>query len=177
MSIFTWTEWSDWSPCSLSCGLNLMGFQKRYRKCVNLRKRDQISFNPPIDCRGDNDEKKFCSINIECPPIWTVWSSWTTCSVTCGIGLRKRHRHCLRYQGNNSKNDCAPGMPNSYFFENEPCTTYFDCGTNNILTTESITTTTETPFYTSFVDYLNQWTSWTNWVSGKKYIDLKKKLS
>lgn len=140
-----------------------MGFQKRYRNCVNLRNRDQLSFNPTVDCRGESDEKQFCSVNIECPPMWTEWSSWSTCSVTCGNGFRKRNRHCLPYQGSN---DCAP---NSFFFENEPCSAYVDCTTSTTTTTKLTTTSTRAPIFTTFVNYFNQWSSWDNWVPGNKF--------
>ncbi|XP_055956211.1 A disintegrin and metalloproteinase with thrombospondin motifs adt-1 [Patella vulgata] len=77
-----WSEWSDWNSCSSSCG---EGQQTRSRRCMN-------SINNG-ECKGNSQITRSCS-QADCPD-WSVWSKWSTCSVTCGEGKRERQRKCL----------------------------------------------------------------------------------
>ena len=43
-------------------------------------------------CQGDNSEVRNCNDN-ECP-IWSEWTIWTDCTVTCGGGKTVRTRRC-----------------------------------------------------------------------------------
>ncbi|KAK2834186.1 hypothetical protein Q7C36_014887 [Tachysurus vachellii] len=81
----SWTEWSAWSPCSASCS---NGTMQRMREC-----------NGPSyggsECRGDWRETNNCFIR-DCPVDgrWLSWSSWGSCSKTCGGGTQHRQRVC-----------------------------------------------------------------------------------
>ncbi|XP_061184990.1 SCO-spondin-like [Saccostrea echinata] len=82
-----YTKWSDWEPCSVSCG---GGSQSRTRSCS--KPSPQYGGAP---CVGDNKESQHC--NTQFCPIdggYTDWSKWDTCSVTCGGGTQKRTRSC-----------------------------------------------------------------------------------
>ncbi|XP_030644858.1 adhesion G protein-coupled receptor B1-like [Chanos chanos] len=80
-----WNEWSAWSACSASCS---NGTMQRTREC-----------NGPsyggAECRGDWLETSGCFLR-ECPVDgrWLSWSSWSTCSRTCGGGTQQRQRVC-----------------------------------------------------------------------------------
>ena len=77
------SEWSDFSGCSRSCGA---GIRTRTRTVVNhamhggyvcplLKEEVKCNDNPcPVDCQ------------------LSLYSEWTTCSVTCGTGSRRRER-------------------------------------------------------------------------------------
>ena len=56
-----------------------------------------------------------CNSN-ECP-VWTEWSSWTACSVSCGGGERQRQRRCLLPDGTSRTDLFCPGPK----LETEPC--------------------------------------------------------
>ncbi|XP_051526701.1 adhesion G protein-coupled receptor B1-like [Myxocyprinus asiaticus] len=81
----SWNEWSAWTPCSSSCS---NGTMQRTREC-----------NGPSyggsECRGEWLETSNCFLR-DCPVDgrWLLWSSWGSCSKTCGGGHQLRHRVC-----------------------------------------------------------------------------------
>ncbi|KAH3799944.1 hypothetical protein DPMN_153568 [Dreissena polymorpha] len=51
--------------------------------------------------------------------VWTTWSSWTTCTVTCGGGTGTRNRTCQFPLGVPHGHDCT-GLAS----ENRTCNAY-----------------------------------------------------
>ncbi|CAF0791242.1 unnamed protein product [Adineta steineri] len=83
-----WTDYNDWSPCSVTCG---EGYQFRKRECLSSNdKTRKISTD---NCIGRNIETKPCDITT-CP-VYGTWTQWTPCSTFCGIGLKQRNRSCI----------------------------------------------------------------------------------
>ncbi len=82
-----WTIWGFWETCSKSCGT---GEQMRHRTCTN-----PIPFYGGKMCDGQNREMQACT-TINCPidGSWSLWSSWSSCSVSCGTGTSQRTRSC-----------------------------------------------------------------------------------
>ncbi|OWF34851.1 Hemicentin-1 [Mizuhopecten yessoensis] len=80
-----WEGWSGWDTCNVTCG---GGGQNRYRDCKG-------PFFNGAECEGPTMEQRDCNMH-NCPidGIWTMWSNWTMCSVTCGGGLQDRERTC-----------------------------------------------------------------------------------
>uniref|UniRef100_H3AZK2 TIL domain-containing protein n=1 Tax=Latimeria chalumnae TaxID=7897 RepID=H3AZK2_LATCH len=83
----TWTPWSPWSDCPVTCG---QGTQIRNRACINPPPRNNGS-----DCEGPETEAQNCS-TLPCPVDggWCEWSDWTPCSQSCGPGIVTRRRNC-----------------------------------------------------------------------------------
>uniref|UniRef100_W5L0P0 Spondin-1 n=1 Tax=Astyanax mexicanus TaxID=7994 RepID=W5L0P0_ASTMX len=79
------SEWISWSPCSASCGMG-------------MRSRERYIKQFPEDgssCREPTEETEKCVVNEDCSPsscIVTEWTDWEPCSVSCGLGMRRRVR-------------------------------------------------------------------------------------
>lgn len=79
-------EWTKWGKCTVSCG---EGKRFRNRKCHG-------PYYNGRNCSGvwsdaENCNKKQCPIN----GIFSNWSTWSKCSVSCGQGFKQRLRTCL----------------------------------------------------------------------------------
>ncbi|ELU01099.1 hypothetical protein CAPTEDRAFT_83835, partial [Capitella teleta] len=96
----TWMDWTDWSTCSASCGA---GIKHRKRTC------DGQSGNGR-KCPGNDLHNDFC-VEAECPAecvpdvdgTWMDWTGWSTCSASCGAGIKHRKRTCDGQSGNGRK--------------------------------------------------------------------------
>ncbi|KAK7101588.1 hypothetical protein V1264_019947 [Littorina saxatilis] len=75
-------EWSDWSPCSATCGA---GWRSRFKVCDGCDKNDY-----------ENVMSRPCMINFYCPVDgnWGPWFPWQSCSQSCNGGTRVRQRKC-----------------------------------------------------------------------------------
>ncbi|XP_052235583.1 coadhesin-like [Dreissena polymorpha] len=80
-----WSDWSQWSGCSVSCDV---GLRKRARTCTNPKPDRNGDY-----CVGESTEYTVCPCNISNGG-WSSWGSWNSCSVTCGVGLKLRNRTC-----------------------------------------------------------------------------------
>eukprot|EP00058_Branchiostoma_floridae_P002762 XP_002588250.1 hypothetical protein BRAFLDRAFT_86697 [Branchiostoma floridae] len=83
-----WSDWSAWSDCSVTCGV---GTQTRDRSCTN-----PAPAHGGAECDGDTGETQNCDAGVSCPVNggWSDWSSWSDCSVTCGVGTQTQDRSC-----------------------------------------------------------------------------------
>ncbi|XP_056015238.1 SCO-spondin-like [Ostrea edulis] len=82
-----WTPWSNYGVCSLSCG---GGRQDRTRSCTNPAPKDGGD-----KCLGSYVSSQSCNTN-KCPVdgVWSAWSGYGKCSVSCGGGQQQRTRTC-----------------------------------------------------------------------------------
>ncbi|XP_035212991.1 spondin-1-like isoform X5 [Stegodyphus dumicola] len=91
------SDWTDFQPCSVSCG---HGFKMRSRQYTNKKKAEMVG------CTVQLVDKEPCNPpcvgNISCRT--TEWGEWSECSVTCGKGLRTRSR---KYLDNRARKTCA----------------------------------------------------------------------
>lgn len=83
LDIGDWLSWGHWSACSSTCGHST---KQRTRKCSNGT------------CDGENIQVLQCHTNL-CPGVtvdgqWSSWSSYSACSVTCGVGHVISRRAC-----------------------------------------------------------------------------------
>ncbi|XP_035471695.2 properdin isoform X2 [Scophthalmus maximus] len=89
-----WSGWSGWGECSSSCiPQGRTPIRTRYRSCSN----PAPSTAPPgRGCNGDNHQIETCNHIPHCPVDggWGSWSPFTSCPVTCGVGLQLSVRSC-----------------------------------------------------------------------------------
>uniref|UniRef100_A0A1A8MP22 Complement factor properdin n=3 Tax=Nothobranchius pienaari TaxID=704102 RepID=A0A1A8MP22_9TELE len=89
-----WSGWSNWGECTASCiPQGRPPTRSRQRSCTN----PAPSSNPlGRDCEGDNIQTENCD---HLPPCsvdgsWGPWSPYTSCPVSCGVGLQESIRRC-----------------------------------------------------------------------------------
>ncbi|XP_025103049.1 A disintegrin and metalloproteinase with thrombospondin motifs adt-1-like isoform X4 [Pomacea canaliculata] len=98
-----WGSWGSWT-CSVTCG---RGTESRTRTCTP----------PGATCAGDASQAQDCQRPDCCVPRhgeWNDWGSWSSCSVSCGQGKRRRLRTC------HGMNDCGRPCEGNNFLD-EPC--------------------------------------------------------
>lgn len=111
-----WTQWTSWSHCSATCS---GGFQTRSRYC-----RRRLSPFHLGNCTGNKGPIQVDSNICEVQPCaeWSSWSTWETCSETCGGGTQKRVRKC---QGSIADVDCQGENSQTVSCNTEPCPTIY----------------------------------------------------
>ncbi|XP_052781602.1 SCO-spondin-like isoform X2 [Mya arenaria] len=93
------SEWGTWSACSVTCG---DGMESRDRSCVY-----PIPLAPHgKPCEGETNNTRACLNVTQCTVdgVWSEWSTYGACSVTCGNGDKIRTRTC----------DFTPGHPQGH---------------------------------------------------------------
>jgi len=82
---FSWGTWTEWSACSISCGM--IGVRSRSRDCES----------GPID--GGRECPKMTDKQWEScgEPCWTDYTDWSPCrGLICGeLGKQSRNRTCI----------------------------------------------------------------------------------
>lgn len=97
-----YTEWSDYSECSTSCG---DGIKTRTRTCTAPEPE-----NGGLDCQGPSTETAPCSKPCPVDGGYSEFGDWTECSRTCGRGVHERRRACDNPAPANGGADCV-GKP------------------------------------------------------------------
>ncbi|XP_072027188.1 A disintegrin and metalloproteinase with thrombospondin motifs 9-like isoform X2 [Amphiura filiformis] len=93
----TYWKYTDWTPCSQSCG---GGLRRRSAACRDSRGRRA----PTSSCdRNEMHTQEECNTQ-ECPA-W-ITGDWTSCSVTCGVGQQQREIACYIGQERRSDSEC-----------------------------------------------------------------------
>ncbi|XP_033639811.1 SCO-spondin-like [Asterias rubens] len=98
----SWNPWTEWTPCSVSCGIG-----------QRLRDRSFIqSVNGGMDCNSaESNEEEFCNTEpCTTDGNWSPWGAWADCDVTCNGGTSFRYRNCSDPPPKNGGKECE-GVP------------------------------------------------------------------
>uniref|UniRef100_A0A8C0FGS8 ADAMTS like 1 n=1 Tax=Bubo bubo TaxID=30461 RepID=A0A8C0FGS8_BUBBB len=86
--LYDW-EYEGFTECSESCG---GGVQEAVVTCLNRQTRETADETLCVTSRRPPQLLKACSLD-PCPPRWEI-GKWSTCSLTCGVGLQTRDVFC-----------------------------------------------------------------------------------
>ncbi|XP_075451055.1 ADAMTS-like protein 1 isoform X2 [Ascaphus truei] len=86
--LYDW-EYDGFSECSESCA---GGVQEAVVVCLNKQTRATVGESLCVASRRPPPLLKDCNMEA-CPPRWEI-GNWSTCSLTCGVGLQTRDVFC-----------------------------------------------------------------------------------
>ena len=96
-----YSQWTEFTNCSRTCGL---GNKTRWRNCSN----PQAQYGGR-NCShlGDPVQVEVCFLR-HCPVHGglTEWTEFSTCTKSCGMGLKNRTRYCTNPQPQHGGKDC-----------------------------------------------------------------------
>ena len=113
-----YTQWSRFNRCSKTCGTG--GIQKRSRDCSNPSPRYGGSNCTHL---GNATEVQNCVLRRRCPIHggFTEWTKFSTCTRSCGVGIKNRTRYCTNPIPRHGGKDCIGNSIEIKVCNVDPC--------------------------------------------------------
>ena len=83
-------SWTNWSDCSKSCGT---GHMTASRSCINGP--CSLSLSRELSCHNDGCKFNIIRHNLSFFEGYGSWTSWSSCSKSCGDGIATSSRSCF----------------------------------------------------------------------------------
>ncbi|XP_060604364.1 coadhesin-like isoform X2 [Ruditapes philippinarum] len=116
-----WSQWSAWSGCTASCGSD--AHRLRLRLCNNPEPKHNGTY-----CVGPDRELSSCATSCPVDGSWSHWSTWSSCSHTCGNGIKNRHRTCSNPPPAHGGKNCSGSAYDSTGCRDSVCALQVDGG-------------------------------------------------
>ncbi|VDI14662.1 Hypothetical predicted protein, partial [Mytilus galloprovincialis] len=109
-----WSQYGDWTRCTKTCG---KGTQTRSRTCTNPAPSAGGSA-----CKGSSVQSKNCNENL-CPVNggWSEYCAWTSCTKSCGTGIKTRSRTCTNPSPSEGGSACKGSATQKDVCNEKPC--------------------------------------------------------
>ncbi|KAI5153918.1 Sco-Spondin [Manis pentadactyla] len=122
----TWSPWTPWSDCSASCSPALR-HQHRFCPGPTGAAPSSVALLPPPAspsplCPGPEAEEEPCLL-LACDRAggWGPWGPWSSCSRSCGGGLRSQTRACDQPPPQGLGDDCEGPRAQGEVCQALPC--------------------------------------------------------
>ncbi|XP_076396806.1 spondin-1 isoform X4 [Megachile rotundata] len=120
------TQWGPWDACSVTCGRGTQFRQRHYLdEAAAVTNNCNVPLSDKLTCFGKNSHCKGERHPVSNTEMCALenWSSWSSCTTTCGPGHKTRSRN---FREKKHRKICKAGMDRSDFqqtidCENEPC--------------------------------------------------------
>ncbi|KAG9347866.1 hypothetical protein JZ751_003882, partial [Albula glossodonta] len=106
------SPWTEWSQCSVTCGLGSL-----------FRQRDVLrEAQPGGECGGALFDSRACFMQA-CPVDgqWSEWAEWSQCDAPCSGGVRMRNRTCSNPPPKNGGRECKGMTLQTQGCNPQPC--------------------------------------------------------
>ncbi|CAK9811500.1 SPON1 [Anthophora plagiata] len=123
------TSWGPWSACSVTCGRGSQLRQRHYRdEAAAMLNKCNTTLSDRATCYGRSPHcskaGRFASLLDTEMCALDEWSSWSSCTTTCGLGHKTRYRN---FREKKHRKQCkaipdGPELQQTIECENIPCT-------------------------------------------------------
>ncbi|XP_045184213.2 thrombospondin-2-like [Mercenaria mercenaria] len=110
-----WSGWGQWESCPVTCGT---GIETRHRSCSNPYP-DRVGDH----CFGEGMDVRLCMPGPCANGGWSGWGTWSSCSLTCGGGLKSRSRNCTNPRPSLAGRPCYGDPSHVTSCNSNPCPT------------------------------------------------------